>query len=69
MLKRNSDMSHQAKQDDTADKEQKYTYCFAYAAGVMNDKIQWQITKSEDKSVWLWLCFDYISNNFDFGLT
>ena len=53
MLKRNSDMSHQAKKDDTTDKEQKYTYCFAYAAGVMNDKIQWQITKSEDKSVWL----------------
>ena len=34
-----------------------------------NDKIQWRITKSEYKSIWLSFCSDYKSNDFRFDLT
>ena len=45
MLKRNSGITDtKPKPDDTADKVQKYTYCFAYAVRVITHRLR-QMTK------------------------
>ena len=77
MLKRNSGITDtKSKPDDIADKQGKkihLLFCIRCRGdstkAATNEQIQWWITKSEYKSVWLWLCFDCKSNNFGFGLT
>ena len=76
MLKRNSCITDtKLKPDDTANEQSTkihLLFCIRCRGdntqAATNGKIQWRITKSEYKSVWLWLCFDYISNNFGFVL-
>ena len=61
MLKRNSDITDtKPKPDDTSDKQSKkihLLFCIRCRGdntqAATNDKIQWRITKSEYKSVWL----------------
>ena len=76
MLKRNSCITDtKLKPDDTANEQSTkihLLFCIRCRGdntqASTNDKIQCRITKSEYKSVWLWLCFDNISNNFGFVL-
>ena len=76
MLKRNSGITDtKLKPDDTADEKStkiQLLFCIRCRGdntqASANGKIQCWITKSEYKSVWLGLCFDYKSNNFGFVL-